>query len=404
MSYGVKLDPTPITSGLSVRELVDNHLYAYNAARLREACQLFARKIAQPDVTVGVTLSGALTPTGLGTSAIVPLIRAGLIDWVVSTGANLYHDMHRSLGFELFNTTPFTDDRQLRDQNVIRIYDILFDQDVLLDTDEFLRQCIRGDEFQHTMSTAELHYNLGRYTKAREQAIGTEYVSVLTAAHEAGVPLYTSSPGDSTIGMNVAALALAGNKLRFDVERDVNETTAIVHRAKKGGGKSAVMIFGGGSPKNFILQTEPQLQEIMGISEKGHDYFVQFTDARPDTGGLSGATPSEAMTWGKVDPEQLPDSIVCYADSTIVLPILAAYALEMVGSRPLKRLYDLRDDMMEVLESDYRAASPDQKPTIGGGGRSSLNRWSDGGEGEAPSGPGGTAVGRATPDVGQSEE
>ncbi len=382
MAYGVKLDPRPIGPGLSVRDLVDQHLYAYNGARLREACQLFARKIAQPDVTVGVTLSGALTPTGLGTSAIVPLIRAGLIDWVVSTGANLYHDMHRSLGFELFNTTPFTDDRELRDKHIIRIYDILFDQDVLLESDEFLRQCIRGPEFQKTMGTAELHYLLGRYTQAREKAIGTEYVSILTAAHECGVPLYTSSPGDSTIGMNVAALALAGNQLKFDVERDVNETTAIVQRAKKGGGQSAVMIFGGGSPKNFILQTEPQLQEIMGISEKGHDYFIQFTDARPDTGGLSGATPSEAMTWGKVDPDQLPDAIVCYADSTIVMPILTAYALETVGARPLKRLYDQRDSLLKDLQDDYaNASTPHHSDDILGGG-------------------GGTAIGRGTPDAG----
>ena len=386
MPYGVKLDPRPIAAGLSVRDLVDHHLYAYNAARLREACQLFARKIAQPDVTIGVTLSGALTPTGLGTAAIVPLIRAGLVDWVVSTGANLYHDMHRSLGFELFGTTPFTDDRELREQHIIRIYDILFDQDVLLESDEFLRKCIRGPEFQRAMSTAELHYLLGRYTQAREQAIQTEYVSILTAAYECGVPLYTSSPGDSTIGMNVAALALAGNQLRFDVERDVNETTAIVHRAKKSGGQSAVVIFGGGSPKNFILQTEPQLQEIMGISEKGHDYFIQFTDARPDTGGLSGATPSEAMTWGKVDPEQLPDTIVCYADSTLAMPILAAYALEVAGPRPLKRLYDQRDQLLRELQEDYRRAStPHHSDEIYGGG-------------------GGTAIGRGTPDVGHDHE
>ncbi len=357
MSYGVKLDPQPIAAGLTVRDLVDKQLYAYNGGRLREACQLFARKIAQPDVTIGVTLSGALTPTGLGTAAIVPLIKAGLIDWVVSTGANLYHDMHRSLGFELFGTTPFVDDLALRDRHIIRIYDILFDQSVLLDTDAFLRECLRGPEFQKPLSTAELHYYLGRYTQAREKAIGTSYVSVLTAAYEAGVPLYTSSPGDSTIGMNVAALALAGNQLRFDVERDVNETTAIVHRAKKSGGQSAVVIFGGGSPKNFILQTEPQLQEIMGISEKGHDYFIQFTDARPDTGGLSGATPSEAMTWGKVDPDQLPDTIVCYTDSTIALPILAAYVLDVAAARPLKRIYDQRDSLMEELRSDYLAVN-----------------------------------------------
>lgn len=353
MAYGVKLDPTPITPGLSVKALVDNHFYSYNGGRLREACQLYARKMSAADVTIGVTLSGALTPTGLGTAAIVPLIRAGLIDWIVSTGANVYHDMHRSLGFELFGGSPYSDDIELREHNIIRIYDILFDQNVLLESDAFFRRCIAEPEFQKPMSTAELHYRLGRYTQAREKAIGTSYVSVLTAAYEAGVPIYTSSPGDSTIGMNVAAMALTGNKLRFDVEADVNETTSIVYDAKKHGGKSAVMIFGGGSPKNFILQTEPQLQEIMGIAEKGHDYFIQFTDARPDTGGLSGATPSEAMTWGKIDPDQLPDSIVCYVDSTVVLPVLTAYALESTPSRPLKRLYDKRAQLMTQLTDDY---------------------------------------------------
>ena len=353
MAYGVKLDPTPITPGLSVKALVDNHFYSYNGGRLREACQLYARKMSADDVTIGVTLSGALTPTGLGTAAIVPLIRAGLIDWIISTGANVYHDMHRSLGFELFGGSPYSDDIELREHNIIRIYDILFDQNVLLESDAFFRRCIAEPEFQKPMSTAELHYRLGRYTQAREKAIGTSYVSVLTAAYEAGVPIYTSSPGDSTIGMNVAAMALTGNKLRFDVEADVNETTSIVYDAKKHGGKSAVMIFGGGSPKNFILQTEPQLQEIMGIAEKGHDYFIQFTDARPDTGGLSGATPSEAMTWGKIDPDQLPDSIVCYVDSTVVLPVLTAYALESTPSRPLKRLYDKRAQLMTQLTDDY---------------------------------------------------
>lgn len=357
MAYGMKLDPRPISGDTSVRELVDNFFLAYNAARLREACQLFARKIAQPDVTIGVTLSGALTPTGLGTAALVPLIRAGLVDWVVSTGANLYHDIHRSLGFELFGSTPFVDDIELREQKLIRIYDILFDQDVLFKSDEFLYKCMRGAEFQHTMGTAELHYRLGRYTQARERALGTEYVSILTAAYEADVPLYTSSPGDSTIGMNVAALALWGNRLRFDVERDVNETTAIVYDTKKQGGKSAVIILGGGSPKNFILQTEPQIQEIMKLEEKGHDYFIQFTDARPDTGGLSGATPAEAVTWGKVDPDQLPDSVVCYCDSTIALPILASYVLATVEPRPLKRLYGKRDAMLEKLAAAYAAVS-----------------------------------------------
>jgi deoxyhypusine synthase len=377
MTYGRKLDPRPLEGDISVTTLVDDFFSAYNAARLREAAQLYARKMLEPDVTVGITLSGALTPAGLGYSAFVPLIEAGFIDWIIATGANLYHDLHRSLGFELFQTTPFVDDIALRDQQIIRIYDIVFHQDVLLKSDAFVRTVLSAPEFQHRMSTAELHYGLGKYVRAREQALGTSYRSLLGACYETGVPVYTSSPGDSTIGMNVAALRLAGGQVGFDPEADVNETTAIVYSAKSGGGKSAVLIFGGGSPKNFALQTEPQIQEIMGIPEAGHDYFAQITDARPDTGGLSGATPAEAVTWGKVDPSQLPDTVVCYTDSTIAIPIIAAYALANRQRRPLKRLYDRRDAMLKLLSDTYaehRPVDPEDVPHHGG-----------------------TAVGRATP-------
>lgn len=358
MSLGRKLDPQPIRGDITVQELVDNFFFAYNAARLREATLLFADKCTEPDVTVCVTLSGALTPTGLGTAAIVPLMEAGLIDWIISTGANLYHDLHRSLGFSLYQTSPFTDDVQLRDEGIIRIYDIVFDQQVLLQSDAFVRRVLEGPEFKGRLSTAEVHYQMGKYVRAFEQRRNSPVRSILGAAYELGVPIYTSSPGDSTLGMNVAALRLAGHDIGFDPEADVNETTAIVYGAKHSGGKSAVVIFGGGSPKNFALQTEPQIQEIMGIDEKGHDYFIQITDARPDTGGLSGATPAEAVTWGKVDPEQLPDTVVCYTDSTIAIPIMAAYALGKREPRPLKRLYDRRAELLQVLSDTYRANRP----------------------------------------------
>ena len=157
------------------------------------------------------------------------------------------------------------------------------------------------------------------------------------------MPLFTSSPGDSSIGMNVAAMSLAGNKLQFDCNRDVNQTAAIVYHAKRTGHNSSVFILGGGSPKNFMLQTEPQIQEVLGLDEKGHDYFLQITDARPDTGGLSGATPAEAVSWGKVDPKKLPDAVVCYVDTTVALPLITAYALDKVKPRKLKRLMDVRD-------------------------------------------------------------
>jgi deoxyhypusine synthase len=188
----------------------------------------------------------------------------------------------------------------------------------------------------------------------REQVLGSTGHSFLAACARAGVPVYTSSPGDSSIGMNIAALALEGSPLTIDPNADVNETAAIVYGAKQGG-RSGVVILGGGSPKNFVLQTEPQIQEVLGLEGKGHDYFVQVTDARPDTGGLSGATPSEAVSWGKIDPDRLPDTVVVYGDTTIVLPLLTAYALANREPRPLKRLYDRREELVGKLRADYLA-------------------------------------------------
>lgn len=349
-----RIDPLPITGEISLTELVDRTFLAYNAARLREGCQLFRDKMLEDDVTIGLSLTGALTPAGVGIASIVPLIENGYVDWIVSTGANLYHDMHWALGFDMHAGSPFADDIELKKHEIIRIYDILFEFDVLLQTDAFCQEVLRAPEFQRAMSTSEFHYLLGGYVAAREQALGAERRSILAAAREFGVPVYTSSPGDSSIGLNVAALALDGNKLAFDVSADVNETAGIVLDAKLSGGKSGVVLIGGGSPKNFVLQTEPQIQEVLQIEEKGHDYFLQITDARPDTGGLSGATPGEAVSWGKVDPDQLSDSVVCYLDSTIGLPILTAYAMAQRGPRRHRRLYDRRAELVANLRSKTR--------------------------------------------------
>jgi deoxyhypusine synthase len=351
---GKPISTSPIPANTDVRTLVDTYFQAYNAGRLREACQLFAGRMLEPGVTVALSLTGALTPAGLGGSCVVPLIEAGFVDWIVSTGANLYHDTHFAIGRRLHRGTPFVDDRVLRREGIIRIYDILFDYDVLLETDRFFRTVIRQEEFQKEMGTAELHYRLGKYVAERERVLRVKHTSLLAAAYRAGVPVYTSSPGDSSIGMNVAELALSGHRTRIDVLLDVNETAAIVLDAKRKGGKSGVVIMGGGSPKNFLLQTEPQIQEVLGIDEKGHDYFLQVTDARPDTGGLSGATPAEAVSWGKVDPDRLPDAVVAYLDSTIALPIITSYALGGRQPRPLKRLYDRRAAMLAALKKEYQ--------------------------------------------------
>jgi deoxyhypusine synthase len=353
---GKAISPRPIRGDENAADLIENAFLAYNAGRLREGAHLFSERMLQSNTTVGLSLTGALTPAGLGMSCVIPLIEAGFVDWIVSTGANLYHDCHFALGLSMHRGTPFADDVELREQGVVRIYDIFFDYTVLLRTDAFIRKVSMQAEFQRAMSSAEYHHRLGRYVRERERALGLQYRSLLSTAYEYGVPIYTSSPGDSSIGMNVAELALDGHALRFDVSADVNETAAIVLDAKRSGGRSGVLIIGGGSPKNFVLQTEPQIQEVLGIEERGHDYFLQITDARPDTGGLSGATPTEAVSWGKIDPDQIPDTVVCYLDSTVGLPLLTAYAMARHEPRPPKRLYDRREQMLERLITAYREA------------------------------------------------
>ncbi len=353
---GKRINPQAITGKESTADLLDNAFLAYNAGRLREGCQLFTQRMLGDDSTVGMSLTGAMTPAGIGMSCLIPLMEAGFVDWIISTGANLYHDAHFALGLSLHQGSPSANDVELRDKGVVRIYDIFFDYNVLLSTDAFVREVSAGPDFQHSMSTAEYHYLLGKYLREREKTLGLSRRSVLSTAYDLEVPIYTSSPGDSSIGMNVAEQALAGSKLRYDVSADVNETASIVLEAKRTGGKSAAFIVGGGSPKNFLLQTEPQIQEVLGIDERGHDYFLQMTDARPDTGGLSGATPNEAVSWGKIDPDMLPGTVVVYLDNSVALPLLTAYALARHAPRPLKRLYAKRQAMMDRLVSEYKKA------------------------------------------------
>jgi len=350
---GTTIAPPPVRGDMSAAELVDHAFLAYNGRRLRDACRLFAEKMLAPDTIVGMSVTGALTPAGLGMSCLIPLIENGFVDWMVSTGANIYHDTHFGIGLKMFQGSSDADDIALRKSGVVRIYDIFFDYEVLLSTDVFFRQLAANAEFQQPMSTAEFHFRAGRYVTERGRVLKLKGRSLLAAAYDHAVPVYTSSPGDSSIGMNLALLQFEGRNLRLDPLADVNETAAIVYSAKKHGMKSAVFILGGGSPKNFVLQTEPQIQEVMGVAEKGHDYFLQVTDARPDTGGLSGATPSEAVSWGKIDPQRLPDSVVCYVDATVALPLITAYALARAKPRQPRRLYERREAMLQELRDAY---------------------------------------------------
>jgi deoxyhypusine synthase len=212
-------------------------------------------------------------------------------------------------------------------------------------------------EFGKRMSGSELHHKIGKYALETARQRGVEKPSLLAVCHDLDVPVWVASPGDSTIGLNFSAIHTADPDRgpHVDPAADVMEMSAVVLDAKRQkSGLSGVLIFGGGAPKNFLLQTEPQLQEILGVAEKGHDFFIQITDARPDTGGLSGATPSEAVSWGKIDPDKLPDTVVCYVDSTIAMPLIAAYVMTRCKPRKQRRLYARLPTLVEGLRAEYR--------------------------------------------------
>ena len=343
---GEQILPRRVRPNMTVAELMDEQFQAYNSARLHEAARLYAEKMLAPeeDATIGLTMAGALTPAGLG-GCLITLMEYGFIDFIISTGANLYHDIHHALAMSLHRGDFRLDDTKLQEEGVIRIYDILFEDKVLLDTDAFVREALQTLP-NRPIATSELHHHLG--TQLLRAGVNPEY-SVLAQAAAWNVPIYTSSPGDSSIGMNVARNALDGSQLTLDPLADVNETTAIVHHATKNG----VIILGGGSPKNFYLQTQPQLWEVLGIHKGGHDFFLQITTDAPHWGGLSGATPSEAVSWGKIKPDQLHDAVVVYGDSTISLPLLTAYAVCKAQPRPRKELFTQRASLLQELKEAY---------------------------------------------------
>jgi deoxyhypusine synthase len=359
---GKRVLPEPTSKDSTIASIIDN-MDAYNGGRLRAACQLLRDKYSQEDVTIGLSIAGAMTPAGLGPSTIIPLMNHGFVDWITATGANMYHDLHFAFNMPLYRGSHNVDDADLRDKGVTRIYDILFDyQDVLMETDKILRKIMLRPEFQKEMGTREYYHHLGKVINDYEQKNNLGEVSVVAAAYRNGIPIFTSSPGDSTIGMNVAGLELLAEasglldrfKLKINPSIDVNDSTAIILNAKQyEKGKTGVILIGGGSPKNFMLQTEPQIQEVLMIPEAGQDYDINITDARPDTGRLSGAPPSEAASWGKIDPTKLDETVTAYLDSTVAFPLMAAYVIQTTKPKKLKRLYDRGDELRQKLINSY---------------------------------------------------
>ena len=338
-----------LKKNIKASELVDNYFQAYNSARLNEACRLLAQKMLdhKRDTTIGLTLAGALTPAGMS-GMVVSMMEAGFVDFIVATGANLYHDIHFALNLPLVKGDFQADDTKLFDQDIVRIYDIFLGEKMLLGTDQYVRELIESDSFpKREMASSEMHNIIGKHLLKNAPNPG---VSILAQAAKFNVPVYTSSPGDSSIGMEIARFSLDKPGLKFDPNLDVLETTAIVAYAKANG----AILVGGGSPKNFYMQTQPMLWQFLNMSRGGHDYFIQITMDSPQWGGLSGATPSEAVSWGKINREELKNTVVVYSDSTIALPILFSYAYERCQPRKRKNLYLQRENLMAKMKKEYK--------------------------------------------------
>jgi len=353
---GKKINARKLKKDIKVTELVDDYFQAYNSARLNEACRLYVEKMLDPkrDVTIGITLAGALTPAGMS-GMIVSMMENGFIDFIISTGANLYHDTHFALNFPLYKGEFAVDDTALYKRGVIRIYDVFLTTETLLRTDKFTQKILLDERApKGAIPSSVFHHYLGQ--RLLEEAPNPE-ISILAQAAKLNIPVYTSSPGDSTYGMDLCAynkgvfrefMKKGEIDLHIDPNKDVKETAAIVMGAKENG----VILLGGGSPKNFYLQTQPFLWECLGVEKGGHDYFIQITMDNPAHGGLSGATPSEAVSWGKINPEELKNTVVVYSDITLAVPILFSYALEKAEPRQRKNLYDKRLQLVYELEKE----------------------------------------------------
>ena len=337
------IEPLDLAGNESVADMIDN-VFArsgFNARRLAEGAQLFTRML-EANATVGVTLAGAMTPIGMS-GVFVSLIEHGFVDFIISTGANLYHDLHRPYGFPMVQGSPNVDDNELADEGVARIYDVFIsDDDTLMATDKVILDALDGLDTSGPFSSARLHDAIGK--QVLRTARHPEK-SMVAAAAKHGVPIYTSSPGDSSIGMNLVVPYLMVKPIALNPILDVIETAAIVRDADLNG----VLEVGGGSPKNFYMQTQPTLHQILlDKSKGGHDFFVQLTVDSPHWGGLSGATPSEARSWGKVKDAH-KNNVVVYSCASISLPLVAQYALARAKKRPQRRLMDRLDEMVEAL-------------------------------------------------------
>lgn len=361
-SRAAEVRPRPITGEERPEELFAHAFPAFVGRQVRTGFELMRRCVSgAPRHTVFLTLAGAMTPAGLHRSVVVPLIQRGLVDCLTTTGANLYHDAHRVLGHRIREVPPDAGDRLLREARIIRIYDLGFSEETLLDTDRLFARWLMEPEFQRPMTTAEMHHLLGKRLFELEQAIGVDQPCLLSACYKAGVPIFVGAPQDGSIFLNVVKLkAVLGDAFKFqlDVAADVHLMAAVQWLAQNEG-PTAVWMFGGGVPKNYTLQGEPTLSQILGLDARGFDVDVQFCVDAVDNGALSSCPAGEAHTWGKVSAECMETSSqYVRADVTAVVPWVVHALFSGGARRDPARLYDRLDEARERLAKDLAPKLP----------------------------------------------
>lgn len=347
---GKKIDPPNIYSNMSICDLISFYgSTGFNARRLSEAAKMF-KKMIDTEATICLTISGAMTPIGLGKS-ISTMIEKGFVDWIITTGANAYHDLHFAYDLPVRQGHFDVDDDILYSKQIVRIYDVYIKEvETLQRQDDLIQDTIRkmnkriGNSVKD-ISTADLSYRLGENAYHHSSFPDKSF---MVSAFKNEVPVYIPSLTDSSIGMNMIPLLFESSLPPLNLLSDISESAAILWKSKISGG----LELGGGVPKNFFQQTGPTLYQILKIKEGGHDYVIQLTDARPDTGGLSGATIQEGKSWGKIKTSHTGNVIV-YGDSSVYFPILCSYILSECKPRKPKRLYHWKDKFVKEMKDKY---------------------------------------------------
>jgi deoxyhypusine synthase len=363
------VQPVGITGKEKPEDIIRQMFPAYVGRQERTAFELMKKSVEQ-DAAVFLTLSGAMTPAGLHQSCLIPLLERGVIECITTTGANLYHDAHRIIGHRIREIEPNAGDLQYRLARIIRIYDLGFWEETLLETDKLFSAILQKPEFQKKMTTPELHYLLGKNIAEIEEALGVKSPSLLSTAYKYGVPIFVGAVQDGSIFLNIVKLKQllgAKFKLEIDINDDVFEMGAMQHYCfGKQKRSMAIWILGGGVPKNYTLQGEPLLDQILGVPTHGFDIDVQFCVDPVDNGALSSCPAGEGHTWGKVSAESVQyGSVYCHTDVTAVFPWLT-YALlsDPRIHRKHARLYDARKDAVKLLQKEVQKRAKELSKTL----------------------------------------